>query len=1362
MAHADEHSAGMSSSLTPPSPLPGAAALPDMATATSVTAAQSDAESHVHKLRSLLASSHATSTAPPTRPAATTTPSGPTRARATSDDASVGEEVGALKRALAKARMDNAQLVFRVSSLSNALERVHVEAHERGSSSLRDAIVAERTAGAVVHEGSTHSSVEHMPPTVKATAAAFQVRAPPPPPPGISATVVEEEGLDTPDGLARQRSFRAVRRGASQSSLKALPVAADVPGRGRTDTSSSGEVPPAAVTAAVVDGDVAAEVWEHAETPTDDMNVNAAAGRVLEGEGDSPQPPPSPPPLPPPEPAVPAQRSITLTKEELRAHISEAVSRAVSEAVSATSERMKVYSDGITKRDEQLAALREAHARAMHEVAEAHAVADQLQEEMEDLRQELQRVSRASAEKDAVIDRLQSKLHEAEDAAASSRVHQEQALMDAAASVRSEYADWLKYHETRLEEAREAASAEILQRELVEARMRIVTNDLDATRAASRASAAEVQTLRDLVAKHTSDAGSSVEDRIAAARREWEAAAQEREAQLETAFHTRIATVRAEVQAAAAVAMETACNQAASSALARASADFRQQLTDALRNMRDSMEAERETAVRTAVQGARHEYESVMHEWEEATERWRRETIATCEATLHNARAQVVEARGQVTKLETAVAQKDGEIAQLRASLSSSSPSAAPRVPVRTPLHASARKRTPTSRGPQKKPEAPHVQEPPPPPPTVTPLRPRTPPLDGWTGTVLMASKSPPPATPPPLTATDAPGAGVSSAAAPTAASPAHAPATPPPIPTPPPAPSAAPSDSASAVPSVRITLSEDGSSAGVTGPPPVPLSSKAFQSHRNMEAARAYAAAMHAASSAETAGMATEIDTESAASDDFEAPPDTTRSEGPAVRVSVARELRRAASDAATYGYIRATSPLEVTGGDAPEPESRASVPVTRTAQPTAAAAAVDASSSNVASSPAAAGESKPSRFFPPSASMSQPPTRTPPPVPGASSTVQAANTSVPAPAKRAAGDGSDDGSIPSRLHDAILSMTVASLRSMLAKAGIPCDDCVEKRDLQERLITAVKRGQATSSTTAGSRPAARTSDDGAHDSKASKSPEGAPSTTTAAASSPQELKNWIAAQAADGSTYYWHRVTRAVRWDKPDLETARRVEARIAGMNDGVQKRLAELAAEEEAAKRDSARKSAMEGDIETRVRVWARGKNIKAMLSSLDAVLLTKEVPDSIASLAAAGGPDDVKKAYMRAVRIVHPDKSSTAPLEAQVEAHKVFTVLSDAYRKYSSVLDALAEARSTGAGVHSSATRNSMHTASTGVGSSRYTRSSSGAPAAHHHGPSRDSAPTAGFSQAFHRAYAAASTTTPAAPVSAAAGVKPPVR
>ncbi len=298
----------------------------------------------------------------------------------------------------------------------------------------------------------------------------------------------------------------------------------------------------------------------------------------------------------------------------------------------------------------------------------------------------------------------------------------------------------------------------------------------------------------------------------------------------------------------------------------------------------------------------------------------------------------------------------------------------------------------------------------------------------------------------------------------------------------------------------------------------------------------------------------------------------------------------------------------------------------------------------------------------------------------PTPSSAVSAAAPSVatataPSPGGRihttAVADAANTGNPPrppavsERLYDTIIGMSVPALRSMLMRAGIPFGDCVEKRELQDRLLVAVEKGQdsraakagaaATSASPGGSQSArapeqsstasADTSTSGSVSARPSNSNNGghgaagdrsstrkganpqqvrapypmsrsstgnstgsgntstndAPAAMNGVATedstpvpsvavptpretsaqvnnsgnsgnvddepqspsqhteqngvskdatgtkvgSPQELKNWLPAKAPDGATYYYHRITRAVRWDKPDIDIARKMEA-------------------------------------------------------------------------------------------------------------------------------------------------------------------------------------------------------------------------
>lgn len=70
---------------------------------------------------------------------------------------------------------------------------------------------------------------------------------------------------------------------------------------------------------------------------------------------------------------------------------------------------------------------------------------------------------------------------------------------------------------------------------------------------------------------------------------------------------------------------------------------------------------------------------------------------------------------------------------------------------------------------------------------------------------------------------------------------------------------------------------------------------------------------------------------------------------------------------------------------------------------------------------------------------------------------------------------------------------------------------------------------------------------------------------------------------------------------------------------------------------------------------------------------APLQGRDAPDGIMQ-AAAGlssptfDPDSLKKIYFKAIRAVHPDKTVDAPEEVKFEFARIFTVLTEAYRRH----------------------------------------------------------------------------------------------
>ena len=64
-------------------------------------------------------------------------------------------------------------------------------------------------------------------------------------------------------------------------------------------------------------------------------------------------------------------------------------------------------------------------------------------------------------------------------------------------------------------------------------------------------------------------------------------------------------------------------------------------------------------------------------------------------------------------------------------------------------------------------------------------------------------------------------------------------------------------------------------------------------------------------------------------------------------------------------------------------------------------------------------------------------------------------------------------------------------------------------------------------------------------------------------------------------------------------------------------------------------------------------------------MDGMIVSADAPP----LTVASPPADVKKAYMKAVRLIHPDKlSATIDIRSKVMAEAVFSIISEMYDLY----------------------------------------------------------------------------------------------
>lgn len=153
------------------------------------------------------------------------------------------------------------------------------------------------------------------------------------------------------------------------------------------------------------------------------------------------------------------------------------------------------------------------------------------------------------------------------------------------------------------------------------------------------------------------------------------------------------------------------------------------------------------------------------------------------------------------------------------------------------------------------------------------------------------------------------------------------------------------------------------------------------------------------------------------------------------------------------------------------------------------------------------------------------------------------------------------------------------------------------------------------------------------------------------------------------DGRVYYYHRLTRASRWDKPEGAVADAMEQRIqdqerqkqAAVEERRRKREVEKQAKDEEAKaRDNFTHSVGE-----EVKAWAEGKSIHQLLNELDVVFEGAPTPNLLTANSSAS---EIKRAYLKAIRFCHPDKiGRDATMKRKLLSQAVFGAVNAAYER-----------------------------------------------------------------------------------------------
>lgn len=171
---------------------------------------------------------------------------------------------------------------------------------------------------------------------------------------------------------------------------------------------------------------------------------------------------------------------------------------------------------------------------------------------------------------------------------------------------------------------------------------------------------------------------------------------------------------------------------------------------------------------------------------------------------------------------------------------------------------------------------------------------------------------------------------------------------------------------------------------------------------------------------------------------------------------------------------------------------------------------------------------------------------------------------------------------------------------------------------------------------------------------------------------------EGWEKVHTEDGRMYYFHIKTRLSRWEKPSHELAAALDLRLEEENKQVEENLRRRKMEQDQSKEQESHKARVNDQIQEIVKdvvnSWAFSKGLPRSLSEMLNLLptVTQLVPENIFGdvvFSDASPPSDIKKGYMRVVRIIHPDKlSASLDLEQKILAEAIFVALSASYEMF----------------------------------------------------------------------------------------------
>ena len=158
-----------------------------------------------------------------------------------------------------------------------------------------------------------------------------------------------------------------------------------------------------------------------------------------------------------------------------------------------------------------------------------------------------------------------------------------------------------------------------------------------------------------------------------------------------------------------------------------------------------------------------------------------------------------------------------------------------------------------------------------------------------------------------------------------------------------------------------------------------------------------------------------------------------------------------------------------------------------------------------------------------------------------------------------------------------------------------------------------------------------------------------------------------WIEAKSDDGEFYYYHRITRDVRWERPPDHLIYQVNEEEMKVKAQQEERLRHL--EEEARKREKEEEDLvrLKSEIDHLVDNWTFGKELKHLIIDLPGILPHIE-STKFPKLKRRADESQVKRAYRKVIRLVHPDKQKGRTLRERLLAQRVTSALLKASSEY----------------------------------------------------------------------------------------------